>query len=142
MEGTCECTNLPAVFSLRESSGYLQHLPATARWQSAYRGTTRAIPGTLCALPEDWVRLVRCPSCGQHWQVDEMEIPGELQLAAKVNDPANWEGSNDETIRMAFLIQSRGGLGAQKCAWTGCPNRSLRDLAYCAPCAFQRGLRE
>ena len=140
----CECANLPSVFKVQPSLSYVPSLPAVARGWSVYRGPD-AVPGAWPPFAAaSWVNLVRCPSCGQHWQVDEVEYPHQLQLAARVDDAAAWNPSSrqDEALRKDFVIQSRGGLSTQRCAWVGCTQRALRDLAYCVDCGFQRGLRE
>ena len=89
-----------------------------------------------------WVRLYRCPTCGQHWQIDEWEkySPG---LAIKIADPDKWFEFDDEPLRLAYLVQARGGYSYEACKWRGCGKPCLKGLAYCAVHAYEVfGLRK
>jgi hypothetical protein len=89
-----------------------------------------------------WVTLKQCPSCGQHWQLDEWD-KYQTGLAIKIETPENWKTYDDTNVRVDFLIQNRGGFSDELCMWQGCSNKALKGLAYCPMCAFKKsGIRE
>jgi len=92
--------------------------------------------------PDGWVRLMRCASCSQHWQVDAWD-KHSTGLAIKVSDARSWPDSDDLAIRKQALIDLHGGLSEQPCRWAGCANRALQGSAYCPDCSYHKtGLRE
>ncbi|WP_154678044.1 hypothetical protein [Paraburkholderia nodosa] len=54
----------------------------------------------------------------------------QIQLAVKVADAEGWNAS-DETLRKAYLAQSRGENAAAKRMWNGCEKNQLNGSAYC-----------
>ena len=95
----------------------------------------------------DWkkdagVKLVKCPECGQHWQLDQWD-KYHSGLAVKIQAPESWGQYDDKNVRIAYLVKRRGGLSEQICAWQGCTNKALTGLAYCPLCAYEKsGIRE
>jgi len=124
MSGRCHCATLPRIFGIHPASAYLEYLPEIDRKSGG------------------WVKLVRCGACGQHWQVDVWNTD-HVQLAAKIDDPSDWNAADDKALRIELLVRLRGGLGSSKCTWEGCSNTALRGHAYCPQCAYEKvGLRE
>jgi len=97
----------------------------------------------LATRPERWLRLVQCPHCGQRWQLERNDcdfMPASADgrsttkvpsLAIKVPADADWAQFDDRPARIAYLIQSRGGLGPERCLWRDCTNRALKGFAHC-----------
>lgn len=89
-----------------------------------------------------WVHLVKCSDCSQHWQIDEWD-KYQTGLAIKIEKPERWKTYNDKKVRIEFLVQNRGGLSDELCAWQRCNNKSLKGLVYCPTCAYEKiGIRE
>jgi hypothetical protein len=89
-----------------------------------------------------WLQLFHCPACGQYWQLDVWD-KFQVGLAIKITEPSAWETFDDKPMRVAYLIQSRGGLSTERCGWHGCGAACLRGLVFCPTHAYDRmGLRE
>ncbi|NOQ51446.1 MAG: hypothetical protein GQ578_04430 [Desulfuromonadaceae bacterium] len=120
----CKCKNLPKFFKSDSSDSYFKKFKRID-WKD-----------------DAWVKLIKCPVCGQHWQLDEWD-KYQTGLAIKIKEPESWRSYNDKDVRIDFLIQNRGGLSDGICAWQGCNNQALKGLAYCPTCAYEKsGLRE
>lgn len=99
----------------------------------------RLYPGFQVVASTGWRLLLRCPSCGQLWKMDEYD-KYQTQLAMKVSNAPDWD--TDDTIeRKAYLLASRGGLGTDVCGWIDCPNTQLRGSAYCVDHLYATGAR-
>ncbi len=123
MSSSCACADMPRSVKVDEAAPHLRGFPL------------------VDSKLQEWMTLVRCPDCGQHWQLDEWD---KLQviLAIKVASPDEWLHWDDKECRVEYLVQSRGGLGDQACGWQGCTNEALKDMAFCPRCAYEKlGLR-
>jgi hypothetical protein len=89
----------------------------------------------------DWLRLVRCRSCGQLWSLDEPD-KYRRQFAIKIAKQEGWREFDTTPLRREFLVQSRGGLTDERCIWSGCSGRRVRGVVYCAEHLYQTGARE
>jgi len=89
----------------------------------------------------DWVRLVRCPRCGQLWSVDEWD-KYQTRFAVRILQREGWREFDAMPSRRQYLIQSRGGLTDEKCIRLGCEQRRVRGVVYCADHLYQTGARE
>ena len=88
----------------------------------------------------NWVRLWRCRVCGQHWRVTDQD-GREPRFATKITDAARWKEFGNAELEKQFLIQSRGGLSDQPCAWAGCVQPHVNGVAYCVDHLYQSGAR-
>lgn len=119
----CECAQKPELFPADDAHPHLRRMAAVAH-------------------QDQWVRLLCCQSCAQHWQVDAWD-KYRSGLAIKLSSPDSWAEFDDVPTRMQALVQARGGLGKEHCQWAGCANRAIHGLAYCPGCAYhQVGIRE
>jgi hypothetical protein len=90
---------------------------------------------------DKWARLHKCSVCGQHWQVDVWDKYSE-GLAIKIDKPEQWKDYDDESDRLSYLIESRGGVTDKQCQWQNCNENALQGLAYCPYHAYHKaGLR-
>jgi hypothetical protein len=103
-------------------------------------GTLRALfPGFGHVDAAHWLALLRCPTCGQLWAVDEWD-KYQIQLAVKVADAEGWSAS-DEALRKEYLAQSRGENTTAKCMWSSCKKNQLNGSAYCVDHLYATGAR-
>lgn len=90
----------------------------------------------------NWVALCRDPETGHYWQYDEWD-KYHVGLAIRIHDPDNWRTFDDLPVRVAYLVQSRGGVEEAECMWAGCTRKRLKGIAYCPECAYEKaGIRE
>ena len=116
----CKCDDLPEYFTADTSDPYFKNF-RQIDWKD-----------------DAWVKLIECPHCGQHWQLDEWD-KYQNGLALKIQAPDKWKKYDDRPARIDFLIQNRGGISKELCAWQGCENNALNGLAYCPFCAYEKG---
>jgi len=113
MSNQCNCAELPDMFGLNNIESAFRHLE-------------------LLAEKEDGSRtLYRCQVCSRHWQLDDWDII-KSRLAIRIDHPQQWIDFDDKSIRMTFLVNSRGGLSEEKCTWPGCESWRVSGLLYCA----------
>ncbi len=112
MPKPCICSDLPYVFGVEETRFPFQSLETLDEKQNAFL--------TLC----------RCPHCGQHWQIDAWDQ--HYVRLAKIADPEDWADFDDKPVRLAVLVNSRGGLSKAACKWPRCEGFTVRGLDYCA----------
>jgi hypothetical protein len=113
----------------------------------AQQASTIRINGTISNLfpafeiieTADWELLLRCPSCGQYWKVDQWD-KYTTQMAIKLDGPQDWTAPDIEK-RKAYLAASRG-LDHDECSWINCQNLRLRGSAYCVDHLYAVGVRE
>lgn len=65
---------------------------------------TATNPG-LVECDASFGRLLRCPVCGQHWQLGESRR--SQPLAVKVACPSTWKASDSTPVRQALLDRAR-----------------------------------
>jgi sarcosine oxidase delta subunit len=87
----------------------------------------------------EWQVLMQCPACGQLWKVDEPD-KFQVQLAMKIDRPEDMDES-DEPRRKSYLLESRNGLGAERCSRIGCKATQVRDSAFCLDHLYALGWR-
>src|ERR1700756_5578228 len=75
----------------------------------------------------NWVRLVRCRSCGQLWSLDECD-KYQRQFAIKIARQDGWQQFDTTQLRKNFLVKSRGGLADEKCIMQGCNGQRVRGV--------------
>lgn len=109
----CNCRDLPDCFGMEVSAPAFEHLDLLAEKEDGFRV------------------LYRCRICGQHWQLDDWDIV-KIQLAFKVADPKGWINFDDRSIRMTYLVNSRGGLADEECSYPGCGSKRVSGLELCA----------
>jgi hypothetical protein len=124
-------------------SNYSKHMKCDCRDHPAIRridGTLPALfPGFRHVDAAHWRALLRCPTCGQLWAVNEWD-KYQIQFAVKIADAEGWTAS-DEALRKEYLAQSRGVNTAAKCMWSGCNKNQLNDSAYCVDHLYATGAR-
>jgi hypothetical protein len=116
----CECSQLPNILKV---DGH----PAIGRFEELDTG--------------NWVRLVRCPACGQLWSVDEWD-KFQTQFAIKVPQREGWREFDTMPLRRHYVIEARGGTTDEKCIWSGCEQRRVRGVVYCGDHLYRIGVRE
>jgi uncharacterized Zn-finger protein len=98
----------------------------------------------LAKTPQGRRRLLRCPYCGQRWQLDpdpknyspSSALRGAPRdkwpcLALKVPSDTDWDHFDERPARIAYLIESRGGISSERCRWRDCTKLALHESAYC-----------
>ena len=90
---------------------------------------------------EDWSNLVKCPTCGQLWQVDEWDKYHHGIGIKYFGDKDSWETIEDVEIRKEIIIENHNGLSSNECQWFGCKNKALGDMAFCVDHAYENGIR-
>lgn len=88
----------------------------------------------------DWVKLMRCPVCGQYWKVDEWDKYQTL-YAFKIPDAAIWKSVDVTPFVKERIIENRGGLQEGTCMAAGCGNRAVVGSAYCVDHLYEIGWR-
>ena len=79
-----------------------------------------------------WAELFICKSCGQHWIVEEgAEMDRRINKAFKISDPENWLEHDTNSVLASWLIKQHGGTSELKCAFSGCNNMALKNMAVC-----------
>jgi hypothetical protein len=116
----CQCSQFPDIVKLDDH-------PVVGRFDELETGV--------------WMRLVRCPHCGQLWSVDEWE-KYQTQFAVRIPQREGWREFDATPFRRHYLIQSRGGLTDEKCVWKGCEQRRVHGVVYCADHLYQTGARD
>ena len=120
-----------------------EQLPA-ALWldHDVPRSAFEARLATVGTVAGGWVTLARCKECGQAWRVD---LPDRLQVCLAIKTPSadagQWTPADDREVRLAYLVQSYGGEGADPCIWLDCPHHALKGIAICAEHAYKNGAR-
>jgi hypothetical protein len=120
----CDCARLPAIFNVGRRPNRLKRTLVEVGLKA-----------------EEWVRLFKCSACGQHWQLDEWDRY-QTVCAIKIEDATGWRTFSDRSVRIGFLVDSRGGLSEGPCAMARCGGQALKSLAYCPEHAYELGLRE
>ena len=117
---SCHCSQLPDIVKLDDH-------PAIGRFDELETG--------------NWVRLLRCPRCGQLWSVDEWD-KYQARFAVKIPQRDGWRQFDTTRFRRQYLVKARGGLTDEKCIWQDCDHRRVRGVVYCAEHLYQTGARE
>jgi uncharacterized Zn finger protein (UPF0148 family) len=117
----CECAQLPDIFKL------------------AIRPSFEASVDKIAV--GIWVRLHKCPVCGQHWRIDESDKL-QTQFVVRIPSIEGWERFDASSLAKEFLVQSRGGLTNRTCMYSGCTEFQVNGVAYCANHLYQTGARE
>ena len=117
----CSCSTLPDIIRVDDHEAFV-------------RGLAEIEVG-------DWVRLVRCPSCGQFWSVDQWDKL-QRQFALKIPARDGWRDFDTVPLRKRFLAESLGGTTDEKCIWAGCSARRLRGTVHCLEHLYATGVRE
>ena len=81
-----------------------------------------------------WIRLYVCPACQTVWYVDL----GRSSIGVKLPNEQSWVNFDDGPIRMQLMIDECGGIGREKCKWSGCDNRAVKDRAFCPSHLWER----
>ena len=88
----------------------------------------------------DWVKLMRCQSCGQLWKVDEWDKYQAL-YAQKISELETWKAVDSATLVKERMIKNRGGLDANRCLWKECSLKAVKGNAYCVNHLYETGTR-
>ncbi|MBB5358049.1 hypothetical protein HDE76_001255 [Rhodanobacter sp. ANJX3] len=89
----------------------------------------------------NWVELCRCSSCGQLWRIDEWD-KYQVQVAIKVSAVEGWDSFDFKPIQLKLLVNARGGLTNECCAWANCNHHAVKGVAYCAEHLYDTGARK
>ena len=73
--------------------------PSLPRVVAYHSGTRTPFDGLdfVRADPTDTFRLLRCPGCELHWQLDSPAVAGSERRALKVTEPDGWKGIETES---------------------------------------------
>ena len=112
MSNQCNCADLPWVFGLFDVESAFGHLELVAEKNDGMQ------------------TLYRCKVCSRSWQLDDQDT--EIRLAMRILHPDEWITYDDKSIRMAFLVNTRGGQSEENCTWSDCKLKSLSGMLYCA----------
>lgn len=88
----------------------------------------------------DWVLLMQCPECEQHYKVDEWD-KYQTCYAVKISSPESWEAFDSEPLIKEQMIENRGGLTTEECMWSGCALKKVKGSAYCVNHLYAGGTR-
>jgi hypothetical protein len=90
----------------------------------------------------DWMMLAECPTCEQHWSVDEWDKHGS-RAVIRIPDPSRWRDLADaDHHRKDLLLRKRGGVTSGQCTWTGCFRRQVKGGGtYCIDHLWTSGVR-
>lgn len=88
----------------------------------------------------DWVKLMRCPECGQLWKVDEWDKYQTL-YALKVPSNEGWKKIDSTPLIKERMVRNRGGLESSKCMWDQCSLNAVKGSAYCVNHLYDTGAR-
>lgn len=90
----------------------------------------------------NWVKLMRCPSCGQLWRVDVWDKL-QIQFAVKLDSEDGWEHVDTTALQKQFLLESRGGNEeGTSCIWAGCDLPAVKGVVYCIEHLYKTGARK
>lgn len=87
----------------------------------------------------DWVKLMRCPMCGQLWRVDEWD-KYQTSYAAKISSQADWREVDLTRQVKELMVQNRGGLESFKCI-KNCEKSAVKGSVYCVDHLYETGAR-
>jgi hypothetical protein len=93
-----------------------------------------------CVDIGDWVRLMRCPNCGQLWKVDEWDKYQTL-YAQKIFSIETWKTIDHVSLIKEQMIKNRGGIEENKCLWKECDRYAVKSCAYCVDHLYETGTR-
>jgi hypothetical protein len=88
----------------------------------------------------NWVKLCRCSNCGQLWRIDEWD-KYQVQVAIKVSEIDGWDSFDFKPLQLELLVNARGGLSKEPCAWANCSHTAVNGVAYCAEHLYNTGAR-
>ena len=117
----CNCLSLDNAF-------YLEKAPA-----GFLEGLTQKETG-------NWKYLCLCPICGTYWAIDEWDKYFD-QVVTRVTNIENWDVAS-EADRKNLLLESRGGLTNEICAWVECTKMRVKGVAYCIDHLYATGARK
>lgn len=89
----------------------------------------------------NWVLLMQCPDCGQHYKVDEWD-KYQTCYAVKVPSRDNWESCDSKLLIKNQMVENRGGYTHDLCIWSGCSLKQVKGSAYCVNHLYSTGARE
>lgn len=88
----------------------------------------------------DWVLLMQCPDCGQHYKVDEWD-KYQTCYAVKIASQDNWKSFDSESLIKVKMVVNRGGLTNDPCMWSSCNLKKVKGSAYCVNHLYSTGAR-
>jgi hypothetical protein len=111
-------------------------------YYDAERGLSEKLRPFLVPVAEaNWRELFRCEICGTHWRID-IEDRLQQQFVWKVGAfREDWATVEFPEEQKALLLQSRGGLTEEKCAWLGCEKKKVKGVAFCIDHLYATGTR-
>lgn len=122
----------------------LSHSPCKCQEHEALIDVTEGYQHFVGALENiefgNWVKLMRCPVCGQYWKVDEWDKYQTL-YAFKLQNESNWQSFDLTPQIKSSMIKKRGGLQHTNCMRASCKNRAVKGSAYCVDHLYEAGWR-
>jgi len=118
-----------------------EELPVYTYYYSE-RGLSQKIrPFIASVAKSDWRELFRCEVCGTHWGID-VEDRLQQQFVWKVGAfREDWVSVEFVDVEKELLLQCRGGVTEEKCAWIGCGKKKVKGVAYCIDHLYATGAR-
>jgi hypothetical protein len=88
--------------------------------------------------PSVWSELLTCQRCGQNWRVEGgAEYDRRTNVAFKIPIGQDWRTLDLKPGLRALEIRRRGGVSAERCAWSGCHNPCLKGARICVDHALR-----
>ncbi|MBG21926.1 MAG: metal-binding protein [Idiomarinaceae bacterium] len=88
----------------------------------------------------NWVYLMKCPTCGQLWRVDEWD-KYQPQYAVKLPTSENWQAFEAIPLIKKKMVENRGGISEQLCMWRNCNEKQVNGSAFCVDHLYETGAR-
>ena len=88
----------------------------------------------------NWVYLMKCPTCGQLWRVDEWD-KYQPQYAVKLPTSENWQAFEAIPLIKKKIVENRGGISEQLCMWRNCNEKQVNGSAFCVDHLYETGAR-
>lgn len=88
----------------------------------------------------DWIKLMQCPACEQHWRVDEWDKYQTL-YALKLASPTGWQQIDTAPVIKQRMLENHHGVDHVTCLAAGCALLALKGRAYCVDHFYATGAR-
>ena len=130
----CNCSNRPDIrqeFASKFSSKQFEVIAQKERPIDEFLATR-------------WCALVRCRSCGQHWQIDHWRPKNGYtswpELCIRINSPEGWQELDDFELRRSYFPPMVDGVAQPDATWRECSTPNCKHpvvvgLEHCANCA-------
>jgi hypothetical protein len=88
----------------------------------------------------NWIRLWRCPSCGQYWRTDEWD-KYQAGYALKIASVEGWKELDPAPWIKQRMLENHHGTDQNVCLAKDCNAPCLTGRAYCVDHFYETGAR-